>query len=92
MRFRSLQQKVAWVALASSVILVVGQYYKLKTYPKWRQVYPPPWMENVFGVLLLLTLLLALASFPRWQSGCAWLAVVWVIFVMLFLVFQGHEP
>jgi hypothetical protein len=49
-------------------------------------------MENLFGALVLLTVLLGFFSLPRWQAGCAWLAVVWVIFVMLFFVLQGHEP
>jgi hypothetical protein len=92
MTFRDVRNKVRWAALTSGVLLVGTQWYKTRVYPKWNGVYPSPELDLFVLGLIPVTFMLALFSIPRWQSWCALASVGWAIFLMAFLLLQGHEP
>ena len=92
MTVRDIQNKVRWVALISGAFLVGTQWYKIQVYPKWNGVFPPPELDLFVLGLIPVTFLLALFSIPRWQSWCALVSVIWVIFIIVFLLSQGHDP
>lgn len=92
MTFRDIRSKVRWVALLSGALLVGTQWYKIQVYPKWNGVFPAPELDLLVLVLIPVTFLLALFSIPRWQSWCALVFVGWAIFLIAFLLSQGHEP
>jgi len=92
MTFRELQNKVRWVALGSGALLVAIQWWKIGAYPKWNGVFPPPELDLLVLCLVPVTFLLGLFSIPRWQSWLALVCAGWSIFLMAFLLSQGHNP
>jgi hypothetical protein len=85
MTFREFRDKAAWVALTSAILVVVGQWWTHTHYVD-RTVWvdrTPPVLDFLGLCLSLLTLILGLLTFPRWQSFLALAGLAWVIFIFM---------
>jgi hypothetical protein len=80
MTFKEFRDKAEWIALAGAVIIFAGQW-STSVYYVDREL----WVDRTPAVLsllgfcaTLLTLVLGLLTFPRWQSFVAIAACLWV--------------
>jgi hypothetical protein len=85
MTFRDFRDKAQWLALASGLVIVAGQWVLDVRYVD-HQVWvdrTPASLILIGYVLTLLTLVFGLLTLPRWQSFPALAAVLWVVFISI---------
>lgn len=92
MKFETLRNKTKWVALLSGVVLFIADW-RFRGY--WRineqgygETTTPAGVIPIWLLLLTVTLVCGVISFPRWQSVVALGSLLWV----LFMTMQGHWP